>query len=454
MSKRHPESPITGRVERKTLAEGVHWRFIDATMHLGYRKKNQAGVWLVRWRRGKGYQQCVVGHADDVPGKGKLDYHAADKAARKVVDAARAKEKASEAGPVLTVADIVVKYVSGRDDKHSKRFGREIRSDAGQRLRRYVLGQDRRGKQEAVPAAAISKVAFHDMSEDDLIGWRNELPHSLKGTSVRRLTNDLKAALNRGYALNRKRLPLSLPAVIKNGLSAAVTGDDEAEPVARQNQILGDADIGRLILAAKEIDAEQEWSGDLFRLILLLASTGARFSQVIRIRVKDCQIAAKRVLIPVSRKGRGGHTGSTAVPLGADVVETLLPATVGRDPDAILLERWRSRQVAGDIRWERFERGPWTASADFARPWRAIVERAGLAGTIPYALRHSSIVRGIRMNLPIRLVAGLHNTSVSMIEKHYSAWISDGLEDLARQAIVPLLPQEPGSNVIRISTRD
>jgi hypothetical protein len=42
---------------------------------------------------------------------------------------------------------------------------------------------------------------------------------------------------------------------------------------------------------------------------------------------------------------------------------------------------------------------------------------------IPYALRHSSIVRAIRANLPIRPVAALHDTSVEMTEQHYAKWI-------------------------------
>jgi len=37
-----------------------------------------------------------------------------------------------------------------------------------------------------------------------------------------------------------------------------------------------------------------------------------------------------------------------------------------------------------------------------------------------YALRHSSIVRMLLQNIPIRFVASLHNTSVAMIEKTYS----------------------------------
>jgi hypothetical protein len=72
------------------------------------------------------------------------------------------------------------------------------------------------------------------------------------------------------------------------------------------------------------------------------------------------------------------------------------------------------------------------------RPWADICETVGIS-VVPYSLRHSSIVRGIAAGLPIRLVAAMHDTSVAMIEKHYSRWIADGLEELGAEAIVPLL---------------
>ena len=80
--------------------------------------------------------------------------------------------------------------------------------------------------------------------------------------------------------------------------------------------------------------------------------------------------------------------------------------------------------------------------SELRRPWDEVCERAELPGVIPYALRHSSIVRGIRAGLPIRLVAALHDTSAAMIERHYSKWIVDGLEELAARAVVPLVPRE------------
>ena len=220
--------------------------------------------------------------------------------------------------------------------------------------------------------------------------------------------------------------------------------------MARENQILADAEIGRLLRAAREIDAEENWGGDLFRLVLVLAASGARFSQAARLRVSDCQIAAGRLMIPVSRKGRGGKSGNIAVPVGRDVLDELVSVTTGRAPNVPLLERWRSEQVAGTIRWQRSERGPWQSAAELARPWHSIRERAGLAEVIPYALRHSSIVKGIRANLPIRLVAALHDTSTAMIERHYSKWITSGLEEMARAAIVPLVPPSTGGQVVQL----
>jgi hypothetical protein len=90
--------------------------------------------------------------------------------------------------------------------------------------------------------------------------------------------------------------------------------------------------------------------------------------------------------------------------------------------------------------------------AKLARPWSAIRKRAGIPEVIPYALRHSSIVRGLRKGLPIQQVAKLHNTSVKMIERHYAKYIATALEDLARAAVVPLVPRS-GGNVVPMGIR-
>ena len=99
MAKTLTESPITTRNARAALPLGVHRRRIDPETHLGYRKGKRAGVWLVRWRHGKGYRQAPLGTADDVIKNGTLAYDAALKAARDLVEKARADAAAEASGP-------------------------------------------------------------------------------------------------------------------------------------------------------------------------------------------------------------------------------------------------------------------------------------------------------------------------------------------------------------------
>ena len=50
-----------------------------------------------------------------------------------------------------------------------------------------------------------------------------------------------------------------------------------------------DDEVRAVIKAAATVDAIDGWEGDLYRLVLLLAATGARFSQVAAIRVGDVE---------------------------------------------------------------------------------------------------------------------------------------------------------------------
>ncbi|CDX39216.1 Integrase family protein [Mesorhizobium sp. ORS 3359] len=455
MAKTLKEAAITTASARSKLPAGEYARRLDADAAVWYRRGKRGGVWFARWRNhgaGANYLQAPVGPANDVndkPTDGLLTFAQAEAQARQIVAKARREAKAAASGPLLTVRLAVESYIAERDARHSRRKGRTVRSDAGQRLRRYVLGQDKRGKQEAVPESALASVALHALKESDLLEWRKGLPGELKGSTGQRLINDLKAALNGSYAAHRERLDPTLPAIIKHGLKAEKTDTDEAAPLARDNQILSASQVGAIIAAARAIDSEQNWDGDLFRLVVVLAATGARLSQITRMKVGDVQRGQSRLMVPSSRKGRGGKIASVPVPVGKDVMDALLPATTGRGNDEILLERWRSKQLAGSIGWERAGRGPWQYASELQRPWHDIRKRAGLPAVIPYGLRHSSIVRGIRANLPIRLVAALHDTSVPMIERHYGRWVADGLEDLAAAAVIALVPQESG-NVVQM----
>lgn len=420
------DTRLQDRTVRARLSPRHHpyWRSISQGFHLGYYRGKRVGTWVARYRRPGSSQPYVteaLGDADDgvaADGGTILSWAQALETALAWVKRQRTADPAADAK--ITVAQAIELYTGVRDDRDSKRAGRAIRSDASSRLTLHVLSDEH-----------LPHLKMADLSERDLRNWQRRL-EDLKSTTKRRLINDLKAALNAAHIDNRLALPSDLATTIKVGLKPVFT-EDRAEPVARVNQVLSDGQVRKLVRKAAELDED----GDFARLVLILASTGARFSQVSRMLVQDVQAEQNRLLIPHSRKGRGKGNDHIRVPVDADVIERLKLVIQDRDPEAPLLEHWRLRQI-GPVKWERAGRGPWNAASEMTRKWKQVASSAGLPDAIPYALRHSSIVRALTNDLPIRLVAALHDTSVAMIERHYSRWISDRMDDLASSAVVSL----------------
>jgi integrase len=402
-----------------------YWRSISEGRHVGYYRGRRGGSWIARCRPPEGgeYFSKALGAADDLVDADAvliLNWRQALEAALAWFEQVEKPE--FKLASNLTIMTAVDEYVAMRDARDSARTGRPVRSDGHSRLTRYVLA-DRR----------LADIRLHDLCEIDLKAWQKRLK-GLKVLSRQRLANDLKAALNLCFQNHRRALPADFPITVKIGLKSDESYWEHGESVARENQILDDGQVRKIIRLAQEHDED----GDFALLVILLAATGARFSQLRRMTVADVQSDHSRLLIPTSFKGKGRSPALIKVCVGADVVQVLRSTIVGRNRNELLLQRWRYRQV-GVGKWEKARRGPWNTASEMTRAWNRVVEAAGLAGTIPYALRHSSIVRGIRANLPIRLVAALHDTSVTMIERHYSRWITEGLEELAARAVVPLL---------------
>jgi integrase len=295
------------------------------------------------------------------------------------------------------------------------------------RLAKYVLADE-----------AFAGTHLSSLTAGTIQGWRRRLPARLAAATVNRLLNDLRAALNSDAELHRRGMPASLIGEIKSGTKAT-----PASPNARK-QILSNAEVRRIIDAAAIVDP----TGDFSNLVLISAATGARFSQLARLTVGDVQIERMRIMVPTSRKGRSVKpTEHIAVPVGEDLLMRLHPILNERGPLETLLQRWSYRTSDQPGRWERDERRAWREAYEIEKPWAATVARAGLPlGTVMLALRHSSIVRGLRAGLPVRLVGALHDTSVQMIEQHYSAYIVDATEELARRAVMSMAspgPQPP-----------
>jgi integrase len=421
------EAKIQNRAGRAGLAarSRPYWRGITEGCHVGYYRGARVGKWVARYRKSEinGYVTCTLGEADDVVaanGDTVLDWKQAVEKARRWNELQ--ERGGEETAPDITVRAAVEAYIEKRDARRTARAGRPAHSDAYYTLQRFVL------KDPKLPQIALS-----DVTEGDLRSWQKRVDAG-KASSLQRVMNNLKAALNEAWVAHRQALPRDLPSTIKYGLKHQVVSAPVTS-LARDNQILSDEQVRKIVSAAAAIDED----GDFARLVLVLAATGARFAQITRMTVQDVQPERSRVMVPQSYKGGRSECALIRVPVGQDTLDALAPVIANRKPSERLLERWRYRQVT-PTKWERYGRGPWKAASEMRRRWKQAAEKAGVPEAIPYALRHSSIVRALRFGLPIRLVAALHDTSVAMIERHYSRWITEGLDEMAARAVVPLRP--------------
>jgi integrase len=283
-----------------------------------------------------------------------------------------------------------------------------------------------------LPASILNKpVAL--LGATELRRWRDSLlDKGLAPGTVNRTKTGLRAALELAAAhdprINNQR-------AWKVGLAALPDAH-----VAR-NVILDDATVRRIVAAAYAHDRA------LGLMTEVAAASGARLSQLSRLECGDLQAdrAEPRLLMPCSAKGRmrNKRHERRATPITPSLALLLKQEAAGRPSDAPLLlrsngERWghgRSRHHRNDF--------------------RAVVAAAGLDPdeVTLYALRHSSIVRQLLANVPIRIVATLHDTSVKMIERTYSRHIAEHTDALARKALLQIESPSAANNVVALSER-
>lgn len=429
------DSPLTTPKARSKLGIGLHWRGIDKDLHLGYRKGKRGGTWLVRWYVGNGkYRQEPFAIADDLQPHDNIDilhFHDAVRMAGALAEHRRYEAIMEERGKPITVAGAVEAYVA-KKTAEAVNAGRKPRTDIKNRLTMHVLGD-----------AEFAARQLYTITKEDLVDWVGRLPKELKASSKERIATDFKAALNFVAKDSRHGLPGDFQTRVKNGLNV----EWEDIPEARDGQALPDSQIRDILASAAEVDDREQFAGDLYRMFVLLAATGARFSQIARMRVRDVQPDLGRVMVPVSRKGKGKKQ-RTHVPIPVDqkTIDALLPVVLDRGAGEPLLERWYSEQlpnVDGRPNWQRVERAAWRSSSQLNSYWNLIREMTGLITAdgepiVMYALRHSSIVRMLNQRIPTRVVAALHDTSTAMIERHYSSSIVDTIDEMVAPAALAL----------------
>jgi integrase len=265
---------------------------------------------------------------------------------------------------------------------------------------------------------------------DDLSEFRDHLAaKGIRSATIDRINRGLKAALNL-TAENDERITRR---PWKTALKAI--GGEEA---GARNVILDDAD-------RRTLRGEAYRDSDEFGLLIdVLDETGARPSQVVRLTAEDVQAdfidrrtgkRQPRLMMPVSRKGSGQKNArSTPVPITPELADRL------KGRSGVLLRRTDST--------------PWL-KVNLAHYFAVAMEGVtfnNAAKVTMYALRHTSIVRQLLAGVPTRVVAALHDTSVVMIERNYSRFIGDHVDEMVRATlpqpaeVVPLDARRPAAS--------
>jgi integrase len=268
--------------------------------------------------------------------------------------------------------------------------------------------------------AMLSKVVML-LTETELASWRNGLvAKGLKLSSANRTGKSFKAALALA-AKHDRRITNSI--AWKNGLKPLKAKGSNAPP--RDNYYLQDATIRAIV---RECYAEGD---DFGALIDTLAGTGTRESQALKLRpadLRDDDTDAPRLMLWCSAKGRDRDPEQRSVPISPQLAQKLRARAIVR----------RHRPLFDRI---------WNLSTRF----RVVLERLRLDLTLsPYVLRHSSIIRQIRSNVPLRIIAFNHDTSVVEIEKTYARYLNNASDDLTRRALLDDTAM-PTDNVVKLA---
>jgi hypothetical protein len=254
------------------------------------------------------YWTDAFAFADDFEksdGRTILTYYEATETAKRV---ARGDANAPESKPV-TVEDALAAYK--RD-----LVSRDADPANAKRVRKHLT-----------PALAGKPVSLLRLT--DLRDWRDGLvAKGLRPANINRVASGLRAALELAATLDHRINNQEAFRQLRR-----LPGSGKARRI-----VLPDGDVLKLVKAGYENDRA------LGVLVHTLAETGARMSQLARVRCGDLQAdrADPRLLIPTSFKGhRAKERQVVAVPITGDLAGKLKVMSANRNDDEVLLRRRR-----------------------------------------------------------------------------------------------------------------
>lgn len=397
MPRKVRDSNLETRTARARLAASAkpYFRLIEPGLHLGYRKLARSpGSWVARRYAGNGSytvknlttaenEPIIADDFSNADGRTVLNFSQAQEAAKKIL-------RAAPAGP-YTVAEAMDAYL-----EHLENDGRAPYSirDARYRINGFINPK-------------LGDLEIHKLTVQQFKKWRDDLakaPARLRTAKDKGQKHDTRpdtadakrarrASANRIWTLLRAALNLAF----QNDKVASDAAWRKVKPFenvdASRSRYLTIAEAKRLINACES---------DFRRLVEAALQTGARYSELARLKVSSFNPdAGGTIEIRLSKSGKARYIHLTDE--GRAFFKQLCAGHAG---DETMLRK------ADGTEWN---------SANQSRPMIDAVTRAKIRPPISFhGLRHTWASHAVMNGVPLLVVAGnLGHADTRMVEKHY-----------------------------------
>jgi integrase len=384
-----------------------HWMKITKGCYLGYRRNQEGGSWVARFRSDAGQQkQTRLGPADDAmdaDGITALNFEQAQAKARDWFQVI-ANGGIRTARGAYTVTDCMEDYLTWVKS-HRKSF---------KHLRTYVDAYiiPKLGKIDCEKLTPQRLLAWHQAiadepprlrsgKKDKEIKYREEDPNPLEAQRKRQLRANrhlvtLRAALNRAWRDGK---------ISSNNAWARLQLFAGTEKP--RSRFLNRDEAKRLINTCPP---------DLRKLVQLALLTGARYGELCAFEVRDFNPDSGSLHVVRSKSGKARHIFLTDE--GIAFCKTL---TLGQRPEAPFLRRSDGSRWARDLHFRGF---------------KDAVKRAGLDQDFTFhELRHTWASLTIMAGAPLMAVAeNLGHRDTRMVERHYGHLAESYVADVIRKS--------------------
>ena len=377
-----------------------YYRAIGPDVHLGYRKGRDTRKWVVRIYSGSGrYVTETIGHADDIADADGINVLSFWQAQEKARDLLAAKNAAAPSRRGYTVSDAIAAYLEHLGDRP------ESQRKARLRLAAYVPEK-------------FAKVELAKLTAADLTAWLRDMakrPGRVRTTwdaekhNLRKVDMD-DPEVRRQRKSSSNRVLTILKAVLN---LAYANGNAPSDHAWKRVKPFKDADAARIrYLTIAEAQRLINAADQEFRALVQAAlMTGARYSELCRLRVEDFNPDSGTLHVRISKSGKPRHV--TLTEEGADFIASLCAGRSGHAP--LVGREWKE--------------------GDQDRRMKAACKQANIDPPITFhGLRHTWASLSVMGGMPLIVVAkNLGHADTRMVEKHYGHLAPSYIADAIRQ---------------------